>query len=412
MTDGVPALDRVLLEARRARERRGREGDATVRVGPLTEDEARELDALLAAAGRRRRVLSGHTVTVPLSRLEAGLQAIGHEPASVYAALDPSRPVRDRPAERRADARRREEFWAWLLTHPVVAASPPLQAWLDAARLSGAVRATERATLERALRVVAALPRAARCDRAVLSAELFGEAHALDDGERVGHLACALLKAAAELSDETPARAVWEYAGVLCDTTSSTVLTLGLVPTGGGPLATALRALCGSHIVLTLGQLQAAALKWPVGGTCHSCENPAVLRAAERRLGAACPPLVCTEGWPSDAAALLLRALRDAGWRIRHHGDFDLGGAAIMRHLAAELGAEPWRFAAEDYERALAAAEPRGLPMVPRGGASGSAVRARAVDALECRIRERRAVVCEELLIDELLDDLAATMSS
>lgn len=395
-----PALNRVLGEARRARERRGGEGDATIRLGVLTDDEARELDALLAAAGWRRRVLSGERFNVSLARIEAALEAIGHDPVSVYAALDPRTPVRDRPAERRADAHRREEFWAWLRAHPAVAGRPRLRAWIDVARNAGAVRVGEREEVERALRVVAALPRAEPCDRAVLSAQLFGEAHALDDDERVGRLACAFLKVDAGLADEAPTRAIWEHAGVLCDTTSSTVLTFGLAPLGEDPLAMALRALHGGHVVLTLGQLQAASLEWPSAGTCLTCENPAVLRAAERRQGAACPPLVCTEGWPSDAARLLLGELRAAGWQIRHHGDFDLGGIAIMHHLAAELGAQTWQFDTGCYERALAAHEGRGLPTLPRGEPAAS-------DALEHALRTRGFIVCEELLVDDLLDDLA-----
>jgi uncharacterized protein (TIGR02679 family) len=394
------ALDRVLWAARRARERRGGEGDARVRLGPLAEDEARELDALLAVTGFRGRVLSGERLGVSLARIESALEAIGHDPAGVYAALDPHTPLRDRPAERRADMRRREEFWAWLRAHPTVVARPRLRAWVDAARNGGAIRPVERHEVERALRVVAALPRVEPCDRAVLSAELFGEAHALDDGERVGRLACALIRAEARLDDKTPARAIWEHAGVLCDTTSSTVLTLGLAPLGDGPLAVALRALRGVHALLTLGQLQASTLDWRPAGTCYTCENPAVLREAERRLGQACPPLVCTEGWPSDAARLLLRRLSLAGWRIRHHGDFDLGGTAIMRHLAAEVDARPWRFDVEGYERAMSAHAGLDLPTLPRGADRGSGT-------LERELFKSGSVICEELVLDELLDDLA-----
>lgn len=395
-----PELNRVVRLARRARERRGRDGDATVRLGALTAGEARELDALLAATGWRRRVLSGEPVSVPLARIEAALEATGHRPMDVYAAVDPRTPVRDRPAERRTEAARREQFWSWLRAHPAVASRPRLGAWVEAARSTGAIRVGERQEVERALRVVTALPRDEPCDRAVLSAELFGEAHALDDGERVGRLACALLKADAGLPDDTSARMIWEHAGVLCDTTSSTVLTLGLAPRGDDPLAIALRALHGNHVVLTLGQIQAASLEWHAVGTCLTCENPAIVRTAERRLGAACPPLVCTEGWPSEAARLLLRALRAAGWQIRHHGDFDLGGIAILQQLAAELGAESWHFDVDAYERSLAAHASRELPRLPDG-------RHAAADPLESALRAQRLIICEELVADELLDDLA-----
>ena len=65
------------------------------------------------------------------------------------------------------------------------------------------------------------------------------------------------------------------------------------------------RAIRGTHLVLTYGQLSASVLRWPPGAPCFSCENPSVLIAAERALGEACPPLVCTGGRPSDAVRLL-----------------------------------------------------------------------------------------------------------
>lgn len=395
-----PALNRVLRQARAARERRGSDGDAKVRLGALSADEARELDALLAATGARRHVLSGRPVTLPLTRIEAALQATGHDPAAVYAALAPEAPLRDRPAERRARLRRREEFWTWATAHPVVARRPRLRAWLDVARERGLIQPDEREALSAALQVLASLPLDQPCDRAVLAARLFGDAHALDDDERVGRLACTLLRADAGVGAETLDRAVWRSAHVLCDTTSSTVLTLGLTPTGADPLAVALRALHGRHVVLTLGALETSALTWPSTGTCYTCENPSVLREAERRLGPTCLPLVCTEGWPSDAARLLLGKLRAAGWRIQHHGDFDLGGTGILRHLVEAVGAVPWRFDAESYGRALVQTASDDLPLLPRSGLT-------ATGSLEAALIRRRRIVSEELVLEDLLADLA-----
>ena len=73
------------------------------------------------------------------------------------------------------------------------------------------------------------------------------------------------------------------------------------------------------------------------------CENPAVLEAAAKRLGPACPPLLCTEGHLAPAARALLRALRERGARFRYHGDFDWGGIQIANSVFALINATPWR---------------------------------------------------------------------
>lgn len=396
-----PALDRIIRRARETRERRGGKGNASVRLGVLGLDEARELDALLAASGWRRRILSGEPVSVPLTRIEAALEATGHDPAAVYAALEPEVPVRDRPAERRARLRRRDELWTWIAGHPALAARPRVGAWVETARTRGLIGPDDRDDLAAALNLLSLLPLDAPCERGVIAARKFGDAHALDEGERLNYLMCALLRADAVLPSDCSDRAAWASAGVLSDTTSSTVLTLGLAPSGEGALASALRALEGRHAVVTLGQLETEQLIWPVSGTCHTCENPSVLRAAERSLGAACPPLVCTEGWPSDAARMLLRSLRGANWLVRHHGDFDLGGTGIMRHLADSVGAVGWRFDAISYERALTELGDVDLPRLRPSGAVAS-------DALEAALSARRRVVCEELVLDDLLADLEA----
>jgi len=129
---------------------------------------------------------------------------------------------------------------------------------------------------------------------------------------------------------------------VIVDPVSSTVACLNLPPEGDGRLARLLRLMHGSHVVLTYGQLAAEPLTWQRGMTCHSCENPSVLVAAERELGDRCPPLVCTSGYPSDAVRVLLAGLHDAGARLLHHGDGDAAGEQILDDLRNRYGAERW----------------------------------------------------------------------
>jgi hypothetical protein len=57
----------------------------------------------------------------------------------------------------------------------------------------------------------------------------------------------------------------------------------------------------------------------------------------------------CTNGQPGAATMLLLRALRAAGARLVHHGDFDWAGIRIGNVLHRQLSVEPWRFDTEAY---------------------------------------------------------------
>jgi uncharacterized protein (TIGR02679 family) len=132
----------------------------------------------------------------------------------------------------------------------------------------------------------------------------------------------------------------------------------------------------------------------------HVVENPSVLAAALARFGRACPPLICTSGWPSAAGVLLLRALRHEGARLRYAGDLDGDGLRIAAHLVSRVGAVPWRMTTADYERALAR-RPSGPPAgrvsdVPWDAQLGPAMRAAGI------------AVSQESVVDDLLADLAA----
>ena len=179
--------------------------------------------------------------------------------------------------------------------------------------------------------------------RSVLSARLLdGDPHALDPGTPLHALVVALLTAGRGLDPGTPPRTVWAAWGVLVDPVSSNVAGLNLALEGDGVASRLFAAASGVAVILTYGQLAAGALRWSQRVSCFSCENPSVLIAAERKLGAACPPLVCTAGHPSDAVRLLFDAVAAAGGRIRHHGDDDEAGVQIRQDLERRHGAEKW----------------------------------------------------------------------
>jgi uncharacterized protein (TIGR02679 family) len=382
------ALDRALLAARDKREERGAAGDGRLVVADLSAEEALALDGLLSPS-RRKPVLPGSTLRVALSNFEAALRSCGIEPLCEYERVG-GRPLRDLPAERVARQQRRGEFRSWLDSHPVLLSRPAVAAWFGQAMRIGRVHEGMRPLVEQALRVLAALPAEEMVQRTVLAARLIdGDPHALDVGTALHGLTVSLLAAATGLDPEVSARKVWAASNVLVDPISSNVAVLNLPLAGPGASAAAVRAMQGTHVILTYGQLTAADLSWPGGVPCFSCENLSVLIAAERKLGAACPPLVCTGGRPSDAVRRLLSIVHRAGVRTRHHGDFDEAGVQIFRDLEDRYDALPWRF---DVESLCHAHGRHGLPRP---------------DSLEEGVRQLPSGPPEELVIDDLIADLS-----
>jgi uncharacterized protein (TIGR02679 family) len=387
-----------MYRAAARREARGAFGDAKLTLEPLTPQEADALDGL-PWPSRQRPFLTSETPTIRLARLEAALETAGLRPEELYEeAL--GRRLRDRPGEGRARRAARERFREQVLAHPAVAGRPAMRSWLQRACESGRLRPGDADLVVQALRVVEHLPADRVVDRAVLAAERFdGRPHALDADTQLERLTRSLLAACNGIEDIERGRALWNAFGVEIDTTSTTVLTLGLAPRGDEPFEAALRAQTGRHVVLTLGQLQSGAAHWAATDV-FICENPSVLRAAERELGSRCLPLVCGAGWPTDAVRLLLEQLRAAGTTLRYHGDFDLTGAAIFRMLERDVGVRPWRYDAAAYKTALAALVGRDLPGI-------DADTPVSTDELEAALHAGGRAIPEELLIDELLDDLA-----
>ena len=402
-----PGLERIVERAARKREWRGPFGDAKIAIDPLTEQEADALDGL-PWPGRRRTFISGDTPRIGLLRLEAALEAGGLHPDLLYAQVL-GRPVRDLPGEKRARRASRDVFSEAVLADPRVRERPALQAWLDGACAAGQLGPSDAYALDAALQVVECLTAMGSgdrlqgvqgpVDRAVLSAELFdGRPHALDGDTRLERLTRSLIAAWAGIDGAARPRSVWDACGVDLDATSTVVLTLNLAPRGDEPLERALRAQSGRHVLLTLGQLRRGSARWPRADV-FVCENPSVLRAAERALGERCPPLVCGSGWPTDAVRELLEQLRSAGATLRYHGDFDLPGIAIFRLLERDIGVLPWCFDVEGYHRALAACRDRDLPRV--------SVTRPSLDGLEHALQTSGREIPEELLLHELLGSLS-----
>jgi uncharacterized protein (TIGR02679 family) len=160
----------------------------------------------------------------------------------------------------------------------------------------------------------------------------------------------------------------------MCDELSTPALVFRLPAAGDTPLARLLRdaydAVEPLHVSLRL------LLRHPVSGDAalrgrevFVCENPTIVALAATRIGRRCAALVCVNGQFATPALVLLRQLRDAGARLRYHGDFDPAGLAIARRVFNACGATPWRLGVADYLSAPKGvsfdAEPGSTPWSP-----------------------------------------------
>ncbi|MBB5960370.1 uncharacterized protein (TIGR02679 family) [Saccharothrix tamanrassetensis] len=369
-----------------------------VKVGPLDDEQRSALADLL---GSER--LPGEYATVSLAALdELLLSSVGAGVREVVASL--LGPLDDRAGRRALGDAARAELWAWLSGHPVVTAQPALREWVDAVRRAGLVGGSverTRADLDRALRVVGALP-GAGVPLPVLAERVLGDPHALDEGTRCAGLVLRALAAVYGVDpsrDAQERRALWERTGVVEDELSSVVLAAGLRLRGDDVGSRVLHACADSgHVAaLTLAQVRATSFVG-VPGDVWVFENPSVPAVAVARFGGSCPPVVCTSGWPNSAVIALLRGLSVAGAALHYHGDFDGEGVRIAAHVMARTGAAPWHMATDDYLLALRDARV-GTPV-------GRVTEAPWDGGLADAMREHGSAVPEERVTARLLDEL------
>jgi len=337
-----PGAMRVLDMARRRAER-GQLGDTGVLAVMLDDDERRDVGVLLGSEWE----ISARRVSIAHLRKRLATRGVGLEDLLVAV----GGPIDDLVAARAraAESRRLEEAAATsVLGAAIDRLCGPESGLLEtvAADLppsSGTGRRLARAAaLAQVLDRVDPRDGRSGVSLAVLAAETFGDAHALDQSTPLGRAAARMVgvigasKAEAGSSDFVSAdigttegwRAAWWSIGVICDRVSSTVLVLNL-PLIGGPALMALSGVLGEPVWLTArvlaGGVGAAAALGPV----FVCENPSVVETAADRIGAGCRPLVCTFGRPSLAAITVLRALHVAGVEVRLSADDDRGGELI-----------------------------------------------------------------------------------
>lgn len=242
-----------------------------------------------------------------------------------------------------------------------------LHSWLTDLRRTGWLRARSRGDLQAARKMLAdtfnllqKLPEVG-VPLPVFAALNLGDAHALDPDRDLGRLVCRALASMQDLPaprKKSEWRRNWEWAGVVPDELSVTVLSLNLPAMGDSLTDCVLRghAEAGEPCRLTFRQLRLhpptiASAVVPGAGECkvYVCENSSVVASAAERLGANCRPLICVEGQPNLASIKLLRAVTSSNRQLAYHGDFDWGGIRIANRIHREFGFEPWRFDAANY---------------------------------------------------------------
>ena len=393
-----PGWARLLAAARRAWERTG--GRLDTRIS-LTDPNDAERRVVIGLTGRHRSPDTAR-LTVTLAELDAGLRRA--RGMTLEDVLSGAGPLRDRPAERAAEAAERAGA-AEALRSNIHGDAEWFSAWRAALAADGTltrlVRRGEARLAELAVAVLERLPADGLPLPALAEAVSGGDPKALGDGP-LAHLVLRALALRAGLDPPANAeqrRALWDGAGVVVDDLASQVLVLNL-PAGGEGLGSWLTdaAARGVPLRVTLHQLTALPIARRVEQV-FVCENPAVLRAATR-LGAGAAPLICTEGVPSAACWRLLTQLGATAGRldVRWRNDFDWAGLRITGAATSRVSATPWRMGEDDYRAALTLgdSEPlRGTPALSPWD-SGLATALAAVG---------RSVM-EERLIPQLLDDL------
>jgi uncharacterized protein (TIGR02679 family) len=361
-----PLLESVWRRLRAPLER----GAQTTRLVGLDQPTRHALSGVLG------RPVTGD-VTLELAELDALLQ--GRAGTSLVEAVEAATgPLRDRTAERE------------VRLAPIELLAGVDALWAERVRSSGLLtRMTDPVGLvQLAISIREELGTGTRL-RTELAAAVTGDAHALDDGKP---LATLVLRALVPVVPNSAAgrRAVWEQVGVLADTVSTSVLTLGLRPLADGPRERALRAAADVGDPMPITPWLLRRMEPAVGARAVLVvENPSILEAFAVRHGGRFT-IVCTSGWPSHVAVDLLHQL---GAPLSYHGDFDWRGIEICGWLQQHVGVVPWRMTEQDYRAA-----PGGGPL------EGRSVATPWEPALAEAMAERGIAVHEEQVIESLLD--------
>lgn len=379
----------------------------------LTKLSAVEYEALALLIGLPPH--STRSVRIDIARFDAALQDAGMA-NSLYEALEKL----DGPLVNRTEAKAELQS-RWSSATDGQGLHPSLCAWLQGSSAVGLLKRvskqepqTAHLLLKQAHAVMQRLP-AQGLTRAQLAADELGNAHALDTGQAVATVVLAALQYGASTDEQqSPSeeateiagsarrpservRDIWARSGVLVNELARPALFLNL------PVRTPLASLAapGEPGYLSLRQLLRTLPAWDVADQIiYVCENPNIVSIAADRLGAACAPLVCTDGMPAAAQRVLLKQLSDAGAKLLYHGDFDWAGIHIANNVMKLCRCGPWRFGSEHYLQALETAPPKDRDLEETG------IAASWDQTLTEAMQSHGIAIAEEAVASLLVNDL------
>lgn len=313
---------------------------SSIQVGKLNQAERAALASLV---GRKGGVAL--SITIDVAEVDHALSNAGIAP-SLRTALE----LLDGPiAHRETELNKIRDSWASVLTG---CTHTDLIAYLSSPvnfgvlkRLSGNQPDSASLVCRQTEVILRRLP-AAGAPRAQIAAELLGDAHGLDSSRPVATLTLAVLRNRSS-TDTGNDRDTWAAVGILVNELARPAMFLN-VPCSG--------------LTISLGEPQYASLRllarhppdWAVAGRpILVCENPNFVAILADRLGTACPPVVCVDGYLGAAQRTILKQLKVSGANLRYHGDYDWPGIAIANNVIAKYDAVPWHFSAADYAAAI-----------------------------------------------------------
>lgn len=385
----------------------------------LTNLSAVEHEALALLIGLPSR--STRSVRIDIAQFNAALRNAGMA-SSLHEALEKL----DGPIVNRAEAKAELQS-RWSSVTDDQGLHPTLCAWLREAsavsllkRVSKQAPQTALQLLQQAHAVMQHLP-AQGLTRAQLAADALGNAHALDNGQAVATVVLAALQHGANDNEQEQipsegateeahdtrrpterVRDIWARSGVLVNELARPALFLNLpVRNPSASLAAP-----GEPGFISLRRLLRTPPAWDVADQIiYVCENPNIVSIAADRLGAACAPLVCTDGMPAAAQRVLLKQLSDAGAKLLYHGDFDWAGIHIANNVMKLCDARSWRFGAEDYIQAVKTIAPKERDL------EDVHVAASWDTALGESMRSNGIAIAEEAIASQLVNDLQYSRS-
>jgi uncharacterized protein (TIGR02679 family) len=368
-----------------------RRGDADLTVGSAMVTPPDKVAGRAAAAGLlgRRHLAAGQRTRINLAALAQRIAPL--TPGAVAAHVTGRRLAQ---RQERAGEQARSEAALRGRLAVVLPAAATDGAWADLRR-SGWVSRLRGAggigLVDKAAKVIGLLPRAGApaVDRRVL-AQAVAHPHALDSGTLPG-LVLALLLVTGRLPAGTSARDAWTALGVRQDDIVGGLTMVGIVPAGW---------VIPGLLPVTLPPRVVSTCEWPSGGTpVFVTENPSVLSAGID-LGA---PIICTSGTPPSTELAAISRLEDSGWQLHVRADFDAAGLNHVRSvLAVAPGAIARRMSADDYLDGLARSDesvPLRLDRLGKTPWDPELVQVMT----DCGV-----AVFEEVLLDDLLEDMAA----